>query len=345
MQNSVAKSARNIPIDFIRILLTIAVVVTHASGTLYKGGIGNGNVAVDGFFMIAGLFMARHVEKSRPVFGSKSELFFSYQKRRVVQLFPMYALTCILWCAIEVFRHHSFPWKNWPALYFFGDLNGIPGFLLTWFVSALFWGGVIVSALLVWKREISVLVIFPLAFFFGFAYLYKFQNLFLTFCPLIAGFISVNFIKALVGLCVGVELYFASEYTKKNLHLFKPRFVSFCVLCAELLFAACYVHTYQISFDVFDFFVYLYMPLILVSYSVHEPVILRFTKFKIFAFLAKPCYAVYLLHFPIIKFFEKTNLLSNVPHLAAFSVVVVLSFAVGFAAQYAVGNVKKLNYY
>lgn len=68
----------------------------------------------------------------------------------------------------------------------------------------------------------------------------------------------------------------------------------------------------------------------------YEPVILRFAKLKTIAFLAKPCYAVYLLHFPIIKFFEKTGFLLNIPHFAAFSLVVALSFAVGFVAQYAV---------
>ena len=52
---------RNTLFDLLRVLFAVSVVISHASGKLYHGNIISANVAVDGFFMLSGLFMAKHL--------------------------------------------------------------------------------------------------------------------------------------------------------------------------------------------------------------------------------------------------------------------------------------------
>lgn len=316
---------RNNLFDLLRVLFAVSVVVTHTSGTIYNGGIESGHVAVEGFFMLSGLFMAKHLYFRKNETADK--LFFTYNLGRIKRLFPMYAISCCIWIFKDLVFSHKFDILNWPALYFLGDINGIPGFSVTWYVSVLFWGGLIVSAFLIWQRKVSVLLIFPLIFFISFSFMYThYENYWL----LIKGFLSMGLLRSVCGLCVGAEVFYISEYLKTQKEKINlPARKIFTVFC-EILFVYGFASSFWIWFNLKSFLVYLYVPLILLVILLDEQVIFKIFNKKFFSYLGNVTYAVYLTHMCLLKVIAHIGFCKTIPPLATYSIVIFLSFLVGF---------------
>ena len=323
-----AQIKRNNLFDLLRVLFTISVVVSHASGTVFHGEIVSANVAVDGFFMLSGFFMARHLYNRK---NERAErVFLDYQIGRIRRLFPMYALSCLVGVFVELIFHHSFVVEKWAVLYFMGNINGIPGYPVIWYVAALFWAGLFVSAFLIWKRKISVLVIFPLTFFVLFSVMYSYHNLWLYSQPLLGGIFSAGLLKAVCALCVGAEVFYASRYLKARSSRFRPLARKTVALLCETIFIAGFLSSFWIWFSPKNFFVYLYVPLILLVFGMNEQVVFKILDRPLFSTLGKLTYAVYLTHLYFLQFLAKTNVCQGIPQIPAFVLIVIASFLIGY---------------
>ena len=319
---------KNYLFEFIRLLFTVSVIISHASATIYKGEIVSGNVAVDGFFMLSGLFMAKQLHDRQG--GAEEKIFVNYHLHRIKRLFPMYFLSCMTGIFFSAIFFHKIPLKNWPALYFLGDINGIPGFWVTWYVAALFWAGIFVSAFLIWKEKLSVLVIFPLLFFITFSYMYSYHNLWLYAQPLIKGFFSVGIVKAVCALIVGTEVFYLSQWLKNKKERVKSKVRKIFAFLCEIIFIYGFASSFWIWFSPRNFFVYLYVPLIMLVILLEEEFIFRIFNRKIFAFLGKLTYSVYLTHLYFIKFLEKTGFCEKIFPVITYIVLVPAAFFIGW---------------
>ena len=319
---------RNNLFDLLRVLFAVSVVISHASGKLYHGDIVSANVAVDGFFMLSGLFMAKHLYAHKN--ENTEQLFLNYQIGRISRLVPMYVISCIYGILFDAIFFHSFNAARWPAVYLLGDINGIPGFWATWYVCCLFWAGLLVSTLLVWQRKKAVLVFFPLIFFFSFSYMYSYHHLWLYAKPLISGFLSVGLVKALCALVVGAECFYASLWLKERLLKIKVSSRRFVAVLCELMFLVGFASSFKIGFSPANFIVYLYVPLILLVFLLDEQVIFRVLDRKIFAFLGKMTYAVYLTHLYLLTYIENTGVCKAVPPVLTYIVLIPITFFIGW---------------
>ena len=320
---------RNNLFDLLRVLFTISVVITHASNLIYHGEIVSANVAVDGFFMLSGFFMARHLKNRRGTL-SRERLFFNYQISRIRRLLPMCLIVASLVGLKEIIVNHALGIEKWEVLYFLGDINGIHGFSVMWYVSALFWGGFLVSALLIWARKISVLVLFPLIFFVLFSFMYKYHNLWLFSVPLVKGFLSAGLFKSVCALCVGVEVFYISVWLKNQISKMRLFAVKLIAIFCEILFIYGFASSFWIWFSPKNFFVYFYVPLILLVFALDAQVIFSVFDRPILARLGKMTYAVYLTHLYIIKFLAKTGFCEKIPPIATYLALIPLTFFIGW---------------
>lgn len=80
---------KNLNVEILRIFLTIAVCLHHFR--LYSDALpyGGGYIAVDGFFIISGYYLSKHLIVKM---ADKEEHVFSYIKMRYIRLFPDYFL-------------------------------------------------------------------------------------------------------------------------------------------------------------------------------------------------------------------------------------------------------------
>lgn len=319
---------RNNLFDFLRVIFALSVMISHASGKIYQGNIVSANVAVDGFFILSGLFMAKHLYAHKD--EKPEQLFFNYQLGRICRLFPMYALSCFTGILFDAVFFHSFEALRWPAIYFLGNINNIPGYWVTWYVSCLFWAGLLVSALLVWKRNISILVIFPITFFITFSVMYSYGNLWLYAMPLIKGVFSAGLVKALCALCVGADIFYASIYLKDHIEKIRPSAKKLIAVLCELLFLTGFTSSYFIGFSPANFLVYLYVPAILIVFLLNEQVIFKIFDRKIFASLGKMTYAVYLTHLYFLAFLEYTGVCKNIPPVVTYLALIPITFFIGW---------------
>ncbi|WP_191018075.1 acyltransferase family protein [Treponema zioleckii] len=314
---------RNYIFDFLRVLFTVSVIVTHASGLVFNSGIAIAHVGVEGFFMISGFFMAKHLFSRR--FENPAEVFLNYHLGRIKRLFPLAFIVCLLVQLKDIIFAHKISILRWFSIYFIGDINGIPGFPVMWYVSALFWGGLLVSALLVWKRKTSVLVIFPLAFFVLFSFMYNHYNLWL----MLKDFLSMGMLRSVCGLIVGVEVFYGSVFLESKLQNLRFGFRKLLAILTELFFIVCFVTLFPKWFTMKYFLVYLFVPMILLVISLNEQVIFRLFDRRCFAHLGKVTYAVYLTHLYLIMFVAKFDCIRKMNQFLGFFLIVIASFLLG----------------
>lgn len=319
---------RNNLFDFLRVLFSISVVISHASGIIYHTEIVSSNVAVDGFFMLAGLFMARHLYLRKS--ESPDRLFLYYQIERIKRLFPLCFILGSFVVLKELVRAHKFDILRWPSLYFMGNINDIPGFPVMWYVSALLWGGFLVSAFLIWRRKISILVFFPLIFFITFSFMYKYHNLWLYSAPLIKGVFSAGLVKSVCGLCVGAEVFYISQFLKNQKEKMRITARKILAILCELIFLYGFASSFWVWFSPKNFFVYLYVPLIMLVFLLDEQVIFKIFDFKIFSSLGKLTYAVYLTHIYLLNFLVKTKVCLEIPEVITYIALIPMTFFIGW---------------
>jgi hypothetical protein len=192
-------------------------------------------------------------------------------------------LTCIKSCLAEFFMLQWTPWGTEVLI------------SSSWFVPAVFFGGLFFVLLLALTGKTGGLLISPLLSFFIYRYYFW-----------IIGKIDIIFsyhgiLRGIAGIGFGIFLYFICTWLRlliSKTDLEPTISIVFCVF-ANLIFLGIFIYTNYGHHSKWDFLVialYGLGLLLLMSSSVSVPRKLE----KIFAFLGKTTYPVYILQLPII---------------------------------------------
>lgn len=234
---------------FIKILLSWGVVFGHTYINFYQRWFeqthghtmkltGIEALCVSGFFIISGIFMAASIDKSEEQnpFGG----FVQFQAKRITRLYEPMLFATGIFLIVCRFIQHSFSLKDfflyWPTLLFMGNINGIYGNSIMWYVSGLFWCGIPISALLFYKKRLAVTTVFPLVFFVIFSFIYnKYKCLTLHSSPLIGNFLSAGLLKCIMELIIGIETFYTAKYLKNHFKLKKNIMIKITIIALELI--------------------------------------------------------------------------------------------------------------
>lgn len=257
--------------DFVKILLAWGVVFGHTyinfflhwfeqthGHTMKLTGIES--LCVSGFFIVSGIFMAISIEnlKGQNPFNG----FVQFQEKRIARLFEPMLFATGLFLIVCRFIQHNISIKDfflyWPTLLFMANINGIQGNNIMWFVSALFWCGIPISALLFYKKRIAVTTVFPLVFFVIFSFIYnKYKCLGLHSQPLIGDFLSSGLLKCIMELIIGIETFYVAKYLKNCFIIKNNTLAKITVMVIELICIFLLLFTVtKGGLNQFDFLIY-----------------------------------------------------------------------------------------
>lgn len=342
-----------ITIDLFRILFTVGVIFGHIYCNFYQeeyimlhneDWIGIQNMCVDAFFMISGIFMAAYVEKH--IGGNPYELFKNYQIGRIKRFFLPVVFTTLLFACIQLkllgggYEAIINSISLWPNLFLLCGINGMPGHGSLWYVGALFWMGFIVSALLMFKNKISRYFYFPALTALTFTMMYCiYGNLSLGDQPRIFIFFSAGNLRAVCGLCIGIELFYFSSFFMEHFQIRKRKTSFLFVAGLELLstMGLLYCMTRE-GHTRTDFFVYPCWMLLCIIFLTRNEVLYRFVNSKRISVwieqISSYTFFIYLTHPMLLEKISNTVDITNIPPAYVYVGGVLCSFVFGIMMYY-----------
>lgn len=341
----VERAERYYTIDLFRILFCMGVVIGHAYCILfqknYVAAFGSELsdihiMCVDGFFMISGVFMARHFYFKEKEIDYK--IFMDYHIKRYIRLLLPLIFVCLVVLAGKIVRRHFFGFSrllnHWSLLLLLSGTNTFHNHfeLPSWYVDSLFWMGLLVSFFLCFFKKKSLIFIFPFAVYLSLSYMHVYNCLSLGNSPRVWNFFSVGNIRAVAGLCMGAELfYMANKFNEKcTIHRRGGVFVIEIFSVLGLLF--CFTRG---GIRETEFLIYPFFSMLLFIFLIKKEVLFSWCKVKpvakVINFLAPMTYIIYLSHVPLLNqlkpFFEGRLYLCRNP--AVYAVLVLLAVALG----------------
>lgn len=216
------KRTRNGEIDLLRFLLSIAVLLYHFGKILPKKLAPHGDIAVEFFFVVAGLFMAKHAKKQLAGgrLDSIGSTTWKYVIYRAKSFYSYYIVAMIL--SVIVWRILT------QGMGFSGLINsllkGIPAFSLTflgfngnsrgllyvpntWFLSALLISSFILFPCLLCKFDISTKIVFPLVSMGVLGFIYAENKTIILPWEQWSGFIYNGVLRAIAEMALGASLF------------------------------------------------------------------------------------------------------------------------------------------
>ena len=292
--------SRFVTIQFFRFILIINILLGHTYLTITKGmyaarPIICQDMSVDIFFIIAGVFMAKSFMDMHEGGG-----IVSYNKKRLKRLLPLYLGSfCVHTIYNFIFIGDSLLKESWSHLLFLGGINGFStfegGFGNVWYISSLFWMGLVVSAIIYWKKQKAFLFYLPVLWFITFSFMRQYNTLQLNSNPLVFGFFSVGLIKALCGLSCGTMIYFISGKVSSFTERCNSKKLNFLFLVAELFSSIGLAIIFsKRNHGGSEFLVYPLASVMILIFLLRSEKIFAFANSPVFDFLGKRTYAVYL---------------------------------------------------
>ena len=237
---------RNYLLDIIKLFLALFVVLGHTYILVIRNSpnqmLSLQNIAVDGFFIISGFFLAKSTNKIKKEYRDNWTLFLKFNLHRYIRLFPEFFATITLSALVYYFVLDIKLFNSIPVnLIFISQINTIDGVLNgSWFVSVLYYAGALLSVILLFSKDnIKYSLIFILTLF-SFLFLYSYYgNLSLNQYPLIADWLSIGWIKGLMDLGIGILTFSVAEISNKNQIKFqtKPAIVIALIALIFVLYA------------------------------------------------------------------------------------------------------------
>ena len=305
--------------DFFRILFACGIVLGHTYINFFqKWFIENHKswqferveqICVSVFFIMSGIFIARSAEKTNG--ANALDRFTQFQTRKLFRLYEPVLLVTVLYLIARRFIEHSINIKKfalyWPNLLMIGSVNNIPANNILWYAVCLFWCSLPLSALLFVKRDWSVRLVFPLAFFFGFSFLYNKCGHLPHVVPLFGRFFSAGLIRCTIELIIGIELFYAvkafqKKFTPKD--IIKTKFVIAVLEFFSLLGMAFVIIKQRWGLSgYYEFVTYPACAVLFFIFLQQKEVLFRFCSWlkKPISFLAKYTYMLYLTHTLLIQ--------------------------------------------
>lgn len=276
---------RNVSIDIWRMIATIFVVVGHVYCFVYQEEFQKAygydqltchNTAVDIFFILSGMFLATHISTKLSLECEKSKLFQSYIASRVKRLLLPMVFSSVMYLLYDAILRGGVQVSDveniWPAFFFLGGINGINGKGFQWYVCVLFWVSFLYAGLLIVNEQITKLFIIPIICFFCISYMYNsWGSLILGYNPILANGVSAGFLRGLLEMAIGIEVYYIAE---------KLRFIFRSVRIKKVLIGCCEIFcVFRIATFAFrqgsysDYLVLIYFSILVIIYLKQEEIV------------------------------------------------------------------------
>lgn len=300
-------SRRNTLLELWRFFFCMAVLAFHFFSKIESELFHGGYLGVEFFFIVSGYFIGDYYcryQEGKPVIERLITPVL-YMRSRLKRLYPFYflALVFMLFVRIITKEYHVSDIfriiKNCYAEFFLLQWTPLGNEVLIsagWFVPAVFFGGLLFVVILAITGKAGGYVIAPLISFF----IYRYYFNLIGKIDVIYAYHSV--LRGIAGIAFGVFIYFICGHLRLLIEkLPKSRIVSnlLCIL-ASLLFLGIFIYTNYGRRSKWDFLVIaLYGTglLLLMSGSLELPEKLD----RIFLFLGKLTYPVYVFQMPVIE--------------------------------------------
>ncbi len=332
---TVEMKEKNHVIEFLRFFFTIGVVVGHAYCVFYQENnpsytIQFHTACVDFFFIVSGFFMAKHFYKNEE--SSNEKKFLKYNLSRIKRLYPLLVIGALEGIVYDGIRLR-FQSEAWPTFFFLGGINKFAGWNVIWYISALFWGTLVASALLCWRKKLAVSLYFPLIAFFSLSIMNYWGCCNLFSVPLIGNFFSAGLVRGMCGISFGIEAHCLSIFIDKNFDKLKKGFTAFLSIAIELAFIILIVYlAVKQNFNDKEFLIYFATAALLIVLNLNQQRIFNCLNRKIWDPFGKISAMIYVTHFYLEKGLYKISFIRALPDIAVYVICVISACILGFMA-------------
>lgn len=215
-----------ISFNILRYFLALCVLVGHSYAVLFQQIDANNirsvcqNQAVDGFFILSGLLLAKSCTTlMRSSDYDPADAFLTLTRKRIKRLWPEYFFAIVVTFVLSNLFAGRIDLFSLPFnLVLLSQVNKIPGIVNgSWYVSSLFLVGIVLSALLIFLRKTAYSIFLPVISISSLLYLYcRFGHLSLHGINHFIGMYSIGFVKGFMDISLGMCLYFFAEYLRSN---------------------------------------------------------------------------------------------------------------------------------
>lgn len=324
-------------IDFLRVFLTLAIVLFHNRihlsylhcdlySVLYNA-FNNGRNAVEGFFIISGFFLFLNYKQSTTVVD--------FIKKKFARLSPVIAFSVLL-CAISwslgVVKFNFF--KNILTIFLlnsFGRYWCIGSNVVLWYTSALFFGMVVFFCI---KKYVKENLVLPIIITLTIGSIILLQVLndgnYGGYDIVYYNFLSVSTLRAFAGMGCGIVCTYL--YTK-----FFNKFKLNCLFASILELAAfgfIFWWLFLIHKSINHFYFLLVFLVLFICFLFKQGILSKVVDKPVWTFLGTYTYSVFVIHYIIIRILYtkvwKTHILfvqthPIIPMIVNLSVVVLMS--------------------
>ena len=329
---------KNYAIEFLRFFFTLGVVVGHAYVVFFQNNnptypIIFHNACVDFFFVLSGFLMARHFGVDFNDCKYSDTGYVKYNFSRIKRFFPLLFIAALEGIVYEGVKGH-FYYEKWPTFFFLGEINNFRGWNVIWYISALFWCGVLASALLCFFKKRAVLVHFPLIAFVSLSVMNIWGNCNLFSIPLVGEWFSSGLVRGMCALSFGIETFYLAHYVDRKISYFRAGAVAFASVVVELafLFLVAYLMVKQ-NFNNAEFLMFFASAALLLILHLDQHRIFRIFDSKIWIIPGKISAMIYVTHFYIEKGLHHLIASFAWPDFAVYGLCVILACIAGFIAS------------
>ena len=286
---------KNYAIEFYRIIATIIICIHHMQGKCGIHIFTNGDLLVDFFFVISGVFLAVSFIKENEHSGSR------YFIKRVKRLYPEY-----LWAAVIAIVSYSIIGKfdinmALPELFLVQNTGMFKGGFNypCWYLSTMMFASFVIYEFLKYNKDLFVKIISPVLVLGGYGYIFK--NWSEEFIWSTHGFVHIPMLRCICGMTLGVFICYLSkcDFVKKI-----GKGVGTAAECACIIVAVIGLIT-----DVFSVSIVISALIVLIFVTYNQCGILSSKLFnqKYFGFIGNYSYSVYLNHGIFANFLDTIN--------------------------------------
>lgn len=325
-------------VEFFRFVFSIFVVYGHTYCLFFMNNpevkeVSIHNSSVDYFFVLSGFLLAAHFKND---FSSKlfsMDGYIKYNVTRLSRLFSLCLISAVLDVITDLILVGKVKIKAWGTLFLLGGINNFDVFGLAWYISVLFWCGLLLSYVLSSFKKNAVFFILPMLFFVSISFLKGTYNANLSGSfPLVGGWFSSGIVRGICSMSAGMIAYYIHLLVKENIFKVKNWFVNFTVILFEIIFVLyiSYLLFRAKSFSELVFLNYFIFPMLIITCFINRSVIFKFFDKEIFSYLGVVSTYIYVSHLPILRILKEKTSLGNKSQIFVYFVAIVSSIVVGF---------------
>lgn len=333
-------------IEFLRIIFSICVIIGHTYCVLFRIGdetlVSMQNMSVDAFFIISGIFLANTVNKMDI---DDVKAFGHYQIGRVKRLFPVYFFVAFLTLIYRFSCGNMALVSYWNIFLLLDGISNFPTLVIgAWYVGALFWIGLIVSYVLFRYRKKAVVFHFPVIIFVTLSIMYSWwDNLSLNQKPYIGDWLSAGCLKAILGLSIGIELFYLFLYLQEKIGEYKKSFVACAAILVEIISTVGIAYCFVIGrIQRTNYYIYFFLPPLVLVFLLGKEHIFKFANGRIWGVLGTYTYAVYLIHPLLLDIIKQYINVQIYNQYLVYVIICFVSFILGIIVQEVVNKLEAI---